>query len=350
MLRQEELAFIKAMGGLRKAMVASSKKKKNVPASRGATAIDAFKKKMNVPAPRRAATTTAQTSASKRKAAVNPTDSATDEPAFRRPAPGHLIGGEPEVRDATGEQAAQCSRQLGAAEGRLAYALVVAGVASLQMSSGPRKSTANGSASAEPATSPEAAIRRLSFEDKSGPLRGMPNGATTHTQVAASSAAPVGERPNKTPIFIADMGDNRAFLAWLRASCPGGLTAQLKGEKLMVVPSTADGFRATVSALRSLDGGKGVSFHTFTLPEDRCVRLLIKNLGKGMPESVVREELQSLDIRVQGVTQLRSGRRDRDPTKDRPPTHHFIVSVARGPEVSRVRSITEICGLWVSVE
>ena len=48
--------------------------------------------------------------------------------------------------------------------------------------------------------------------------------------------------------------------------------AQLKSEKLMVVPSTADGFRAMVSALRSLDGKDGVSFHTFTLPEDRCAR------------------------------------------------------------------------------
>jgi hypothetical protein len=75
----------------------------------------------------------------------------------------------------------------------------------------------------------------------------------------------------------------------------------------MVVPSTADGFRATIHALRSLEGTEGVSFHTFTLPEDRCVRLLVKNLGKGMPESVVREELESLDIRVQGVMQLHSG-------------------------------------------
>jgi hypothetical protein len=42
----------------------------------------------------------------------------------------------------------------------------------------------------------------------------------------------------------------------------------------MVVTSTADVFRAAVSALRSLDG-EGVSFHTFTPPEDRCVRLLV---------------------------------------------------------------------------
>jgi hypothetical protein len=91
----------------------------------------------------------------------------------------------------------------------------------------------------------------------------------------------------------------------------------------MVVPSTADGFRTVVSALRSLDEGEGVSFHTFRLPEDCCVRLLVKNLGRGMPESVVWEELESLNIRVQGVIQLRSGRRDQDPAKDHSPLHHI---------------------------
>jgi hypothetical protein len=45
---------------------------------------------------------------------------------------------------------------------------------------------------------------------------------------------------------------------------------QIKGEKLMVVPSTADGFRAAVIAQRSLDGEDGVSFHTFTLQGGRC--------------------------------------------------------------------------------
>jgi hypothetical protein len=67
----------------------------------------------------------------------------------------------------------------------------------------------------------------------------------------------------------------------------------------MVVPSTADGFRAAVSALRSVDGNEGVSFHTFTLTEDCGVRLRVKNFGRGMIESVVREETESLHIRVQ---------------------------------------------------
>ena len=69
-----------------------------------------------------------------------------------------------------------------------------------------------------------------------------------------------------------------------------------------------------------------------------------------MPESVVSEELESLKIRVQGVTQLRSGRRDQDPSKDRPSTPHFIVSLARGPEVSKVQTLTELCGLRVTAE
>jgi hypothetical protein len=80
------------------------------------------------------------------------------------------------------------------------------------------------------------------------------------------------------------------------------------------------------------------------------VRLLVKNLGKVIPESVVRDELEALEFHVLGVKQLRSGRRDQDPTKDCPLTPYFIVSVARGSEVSNVRSITVLYSLRVSVE
>ena len=55
----------------------------------------------------------------------------------------------------------------------------------------------------------------------------------------------------------------------------------------------------------------------------------MQNLGRGMPESVVQEELESLGILVQGITQLLSGRRDKHPTKDRPPTPLHFISGAR---------------------
>jgi hypothetical protein len=78
---------------------------------------------------------------------------------------------------------------------------------------------------------------------------------------------------------------------------------------------------------------------------DRCVRLLLKNLGKRMSDAEIKEELEALRISVQAVLQLRSNRREQDPEKNRPLTPHFIVSVARGPEVAKVRSLTELCGL-----
>ena len=118
----------------------------------------------------------------------------------------------------------------------------------------------------------------------------------------------------------------------------------------MVVPETADDFRAAVTALRSLDVSKRVRFHTFSLPQDRCARLLIKNLVRRMNEDVVRKELEALGICFQEVVQVRLGCRDHNPENDRPVTPHFIVTVARGPEVSMVCSITQIFELRVTVE
>ena len=69
-----------------------------------------------------------------------------------------------------GEVAAQSSRQLGPTEGGLAYAMVVAGVASLQQPSGPHKSPAKGSVRTEPAASSEAAATRMSLGHMSGLL------------------------------------------------------------------------------------------------------------------------------------------------------------------------------------
>jgi hypothetical protein len=93
-----------------------------------------------------------------------------------------------------------------------------------------------------------------------------------------------------------------------------------------------------------------VSSHT-SLPEDSCVHLLVKYLGKRMAESVVREEAESLNIWVQRVMQLRPGCRKQDPPPtDRLLTPPFILSELRGPEVSKVRFITHFCSLREMVE
>jgi len=72
---------------------------------------------------------------------------------------------------------------------------------------------------------------------------------------------------------------------------------------------------ATVTPLQSLDGSKSVSFHMFSLAEERCLRLLVKNLGKLMHESAVREEVGTLGITLPGsyAAQLRAPRSRQSP-------------------------------------
>jgi hypothetical protein len=82
--------------------------------------------------------------------------------------------------------------------------------------------------------------------------------------------------------------NTKKFLEWIREKTASKLLAQMRGETLMLVPETADGFLATVGGLRSLGEENGVSFHAFSLPENRWVHLLLKILGKRMPESEIK--------------------------------------------------------------
>jgi hypothetical protein len=63
-----------------------------------------------------------------------------------------------------------------------------------------------------------------------------------------------------------------------------------------------------LNPLQSLDGSKSVSIHMFSLAEERCLRLLIKDLGNLMHESIVREEMETLGISRPGsyAAQLRA--------------------------------------------
>jgi hypothetical protein len=132
--------------------------------------------------------------------------------------------------------------------------------------------------------------------------------STTSSTAQVEKVVPPGERRNKTPVYVSGVKNPRSFLEWVHTKSASKLVAQMKGEYLMLVPETADGFRATIGALRSLGEDDGMIFHTFSLPEDRCVRLMLKNLGKYIPEAEIKGELEALRIHVQAVMQLRSRR------------------------------------------
>jgi hypothetical protein len=94
------------------------------------------------------------------------------------------------------------------------------------------------------------------------------------------------------------------------------LVAQMKGEILMLVSESAYGFRTTIGDLWSLE--KRARVCVFTLcryKDDHCFLLLLKNLGKCIPEPEIREKLEALHITVQALMQLRSKRQDQYPKK-----------------------------------
>jgi hypothetical protein len=111
-----------------------------------------------------------QLTASKRKADELSSSGCSSEPANRCPVPGNQFDLRPEAQDTTGELAATSSQQLSVSEGGLPCAAVVASYASPQQPSGTHKPPAMGSDHSEPAASSEAAHRRMSLGDVSGPL------------------------------------------------------------------------------------------------------------------------------------------------------------------------------------
>jgi len=111
------------------------------------------------------------------------------------------------------------------------YVAVLAWPVDSSQPSGSLKPTAMDSDPSKSSVSSETTNRRMS-SDMSGPLSDKPDGTTSNAKVA-NACLPAGVCPNKKPTFILGFGDARSFLAWLRASCPGGLTAQIKSEKLM---------------------------------------------------------------------------------------------------------------------
>lgn len=110
----------------------------------------------------------------------------------------------------------------------------------------------------------------------------------------------------------------RGLLGYNPTKSASKLVVQVKGETLMQVPETAEGFRATTGTLRSLEGGEHVSFQTFPLPYETPVSQLLINLRMRMIEAEIREELETMHTNVEAVTQLWLKRRDQDSERNSP--------------------------------
>jgi uncharacterized membrane protein len=67
---------------------------------------------------------------------------------------------------------------------------------------------------------------------------------------------------------VSGLRNTRAFLVGIRAKAASKLVAKIKGQTLLLVPETADGFRTIIGALRSVNESEHLSFHTFSLSDN----------------------------------------------------------------------------------
>jgi hypothetical protein len=159
-------------------------------------------------------------------------------------------------------------------------------------------------------------------------------------------AVPPGERRNKTPVYVSGVKEMRKFLDWVRAKS-GKLAVQMGGEYLMLVPETAGGFRATISALRSLGEVTREFSHLFT-PRVPMRAPIVEKSGQDHARNLHQ-------VGAGGTAHSSSGRcatpiAATGPGRRERPSPHYNVSVARGPDVAKVRFLTELCCLRIKVE
>jgi hypothetical protein len=98
----------------------------------------------------------------------------------------------------------------------------------------------------------------------------------------------------------------------------------------VIVPHTAEGFIVSFGALRSLDGRKGVNLH-ISLSEVRCLRMLIMNLGRRMPEGLswrCWNFWEPVSRECCSSARATAKRRPKNP----PLTPHFIMSLPQSDE------------------
>jgi hypothetical protein len=212
MLKQKDLALLKALSTmkaspallqeLKKARAAQRRKKALAVARRASSHRESGSTALPSPhLPKQSVGT--------RKAIELTSTGSSMETATRRPAPRPLsgVGSAPFPATAAGsylEGSASISAQNpGSTEVKATYAAVVSDSPSSFHPSGTLKTTANGSASSDPAASSEVDTRRMLVCNMPGPLSGMPVGATNPTpQTANPNAVALGERRNRTPVYI----------------------------------------------------------------------------------------------------------------------------------------------------
>lgn len=143
---------------------------------------------------------------------------------------------------------------------------------------------------------------------------------------------------NPPPIFLNGVENYTELVEFLQSVC--GQTFKLKSttKNICIYPDTPASYRQIVSSLRT----KGADFHTFQLPQDRCPRVVIKNLHHSTPKSVIVEGFKTHGYEAVNVTNVIS--------RFKQPLPMFFVDISKQTFNENIFNIKALFYTLVTVE
>lgn len=186
-----------------------------------------------------------------------------------------------------------------------------------------------------PTPSPAASLQEQGAPtpSTSGVMTATANKAPTvkATTAASSSAA---KKLTPPPLYIRDKERWFAISAWCNSHRVSYKSARSTAQGIKVEVSTTDDHRA----LSKMLGEQRIPYHTYTMPEDKLLRAVIKNVPREFAKEEILESLKAQNLPVREVHRMVRG-------KARAPMNMVLVCLDNTPEGKQVFRITHVCGL-----
>lgn len=154
-------------------------------------------------------------------------------------------------------------------------------------------------------------------------------------------------RPKKVkpppPIYWANIADPRKALKELETNIGHPIRGEMRGPDLKINPATSDEYRSIRKYLGTIEA----KCHTYQLPEERNIRVVIRGLGHNFPINEITEELTEKGIVPIEVYQM-PGKKDDEGMRKPMPLYQVVLP--RTKESKEIYNLKYIGYLKVKIE
>lgn len=159
------------------------------------------------------------------------------------------------------------------------------------------------------------------------------------TEAASTQVKKVSKPP---PIILYGIEDLSQLTELLDKSVPTGSYSYkvINRDQLRVMTQSAETYKSLIDLIRA----KGLIGHTFTQKQNKCYRVVIKNLHHTTPKSAIMEEIEKTGNRVRSeIVCARS-------KKNKMPLNMFFVNLEPSPNNPQIKNIEYIYHTRVKIE